>query len=182
MRLYEKLPAIPEWKALTFEKKKGIEIEPEFGALLYGLVRMHKPMTCVETGTYIGDSSEWIGKALRDNGHGKLVTCDTDIQCVADARERLRGLPVEVVYKDGADLLGEFGKMDFIHLDGGYPKDRDRQLAKIGDHNVAPGGLLVWHDACVWCPEMYETFAPTHNWPHLIMPTQVGVAIFQRPQ
>ncbi len=136
----------------------------------------------VETGTYIGDSAEWIGKALRDNNSGLLVTCDTDPGLVAQSRSRLRELPVDVRQQDGKELLAECGVMDFVHIDGGEPSLRLEQLLTLGDHNIAPGGLVTWHDAVLWCPEMYEEFAALHDWPHLVLPTPVGVAIFQRPE
>lgn len=181
MKLYSALPILPEWKIPLFDIKKGIEIEPEFGALLYALVRLHKPRICVETGTYIGDSAEWIGKALRDNGTGSLVTCDTNEEYVKAAQLRFKDLPIEVRLEDGKTLLGRYSSMDFVHLDGGDPSVREQQIAILGDHNISPGGLITWHDAVEWCPKMYEQFAGSHDWPHLILPTPVGVAIFQRP-
>lgn len=189
MKLYSKLPARRD--PTTYDNKNNCEIEPEVGALLYALVRTNKPVMCVEIGTYFGDSAEWIGKALRDNNSGRLVTCDTSEEYVAAASKRLKDLPVDVLLMDGKELLARStlradphlpSCMDFVHLDGGEPAQRLEQLKLVGSHNISPGGLLIWHDAILWYPGMYDYFAPLHNWPHLILPTPVGVAIFQRPE
>jgi predicted O-methyltransferase YrrM len=182
MRLYGKLPWILPDKEAIYDIKNGIQVEAETGALLYGLVRVHKPRVCIETGTFIGESAYWIGKALQDNKFGTLISCDTETEHMEEARQRVKDLPVEIRRQDGRELLLNSGTMDFVFLDGGDPGVRDHQLEVLGDHNISPGGLLVWHDAVVWCQSMYNAFAPTHDWPHLILPTTVGLAIFQRPQ
>jgi predicted O-methyltransferase YrrM len=181
MRLYQTLPTISQEKQNRFAPKQGIEVEPEFGALLYGLVRLGKPAICVETGTYIGESAEWIARGLRDNGSGTLITCDTDWEHVLSSCQRLKDLPVEVIQRDGCELLKACTMMDFVHLDGGDPAMRLEQLKLIGNHNISPGGIVAWHDAVVWCADMYDYFTSVCDWPHLILPTPVGVAVFQKP-
>jgi len=162
---------------------EGRGVEQEVGALLYGLVRMVKPIVCIETGTFVGDSAEWIGRALRDNGTGRLITCDIDPERIAPARERFLDLPmVDVVQISGQDLLASrTSPMDFVHIDSGDPNVREKELMSLGDHNISPGGIVCWHDACVSYQNMYGSFAAAHDWPHLVLPSVVGFAIFQRP-
>lgn len=45
---------------------------------LYQLVRTIKPRLVVETGSFRGLAACYIAKGLRDNGRGKLVTCEID--------------------------------------------------------------------------------------------------------
>jgi hypothetical protein len=46
------------------------------GHLLYGLVRFLRPDTIVETGSYVGHSTCWLAKGIKDNDKGKLVAID----------------------------------------------------------------------------------------------------------
>jgi predicted O-methyltransferase YrrM len=180
MRLYPKFPARRD--PALYDAKEELGVEPEFGALLYALVRIHKPKLCVETGTYTGASAEWIGRALNENGIGHLRTCDIDGVRIVPARKRLEDLPVAVHQMKGIDLLAGFAIMDFVHIDSGDPQCREEELMSLGDHNISPGGLIVWHDACLWYRNLYEKFSAVHDWPHLLLPSPVGVAIFQRPE
>jgi len=166
---------------------EGRGVEQEVGALLYGLVRMVKPVVCIETGTFVGDSAEWIGRALRDNGTGRLTTCDIDPERIGPARERFRDLPIDVAQIAGQDLLAVASSagrapMDFVHIDSGDPNVREKELMSLGDHNISPGGIVCWHDACVAYQNMYGSFAAARDWPHLVLPSVVGFAIFQRPE
>lgn len=68
----------------------------EVGWFLYGLVRAYQPSLCVETGTHRGLSSLFIGAALRDNDHGRLVTIDIQDHGQAE-RIKARGLGEEWV-------------------------------------------------------------------------------------
>ena len=180
MRQYGKLPA--GRPRSQYDMVEGRGVEQEVGALLYGLVRMTKPRICIETGTLVGDSAEWIGRALRDNGFGRLITCDIDPERIEPAIERLKELPVDVKQMHGQDLLDGSGMMDFVHIDSGDPQCREKELMSLGDHNISPGGLVCWHDACVSYENMYGSFAAARDWPHLVLPSNVGVAIFQRPE
>jgi predicted O-methyltransferase YrrM len=181
VKLYSKLPA-PRDRAL-YDMPIGRGVAAEEGALLFGIVRMLKPKVCIETGTLVGDSAFWIGLALRDNGFGCLVTCDTDKNRIEPAKERLKGLPVGVILQAGRDLIRTAGsKFDFVHIDSGSPAERLEELTILDEQNIAPGGIVCWHDACVGYTAMYDSFSAKHDWPHLVMPSVVGLAIFQRPE
>lgn len=161
---------------------KRLSISNEDGDLLYALVRMTKPQLCVETGCYNGDSSHYIGSALRDNHFGELHTCDVISEHVARARKTVHELPVTVHECSGIELLQKFPVMDFVFIDSGEPPVRRKEILSIGGHNISPLGIVAWHDACAEADHLYEAFAPAHDWPHLIFPSLVGIAIFQRPE
>jgi len=157
-------------------------VELEVGALLYALVRIMKPDVCIETGLYIGDSAEWIGKALADNGYGHLHTCDIDATKISAGRQRLSYLPVTVHHCEGKELISQFRQIDFAHIDSGTQDVRLSELLSLNENNITPLGIVAFHDACKECPGLYPGFASQRNWHHLVFPSLVGVAVFQRPE
>lgn len=70
--------------------------EIEVTELVAGFIRALQPDYVIETGSCIGQTSHAIGLALRDNGHGRLDTLETDPDRAAVARRRCTGLPVTV--------------------------------------------------------------------------------------
>ena len=190
MRLYSTLPQCS--KAGSFHKRDDSlsGVTDEVGDLLYALVRMTKPKVCIETGTHIGDSAERIGRALQANGTGYLLTCDVNDVWVNSASERLRDLPVRVIKAAGRDIIANRtdtpstnrDPFEFVFIDSGEEKERIEELMMLDESNVAPLGIVAWHDACVGYPNMYEQFSAARNWPHLIFPSIVGIAVWQRPE
>lgn len=180
MKLYSQLPKCDNGKKHLFPFREGRGVELEVSDFLYGLVRLTKPTLVVETGTYVADSAVSIGKALRDNGVGHLHTCDTNP--LPEARDRLHNLPVTIHESRGIDLLRHFPLMDFVFIDSGSPAVREEELMSLGEWNIPPLGIVAWHDACVSYENMYHAFAPQRNWPHLVFPSIIGVAVFQRPE
>lgn len=180
MKLYSRLPDPRPIEQYDIVVGRGVE--PEVGAMLYALVRMAKPTICVETGLYVGDSAEWIGKALKDNKKGSLVTCDVDNTRIAPARARFVDLPIEVCEMRGIDVLRRYQTMDFVHIDSGAFDVRKEELMSLGDHNISPGGIVCYHDALRDMHGVYAEFAEGHDWPHLMLNSYVGMAIFVRPE
>lgn len=71
--------------------------EDEVTALVAAMVTALRPDYVVETGTHIGNTAEAIGRALQAAGSGWLATLEIDPELAASARDRLAGLPVQVV-------------------------------------------------------------------------------------
>jgi len=67
----------------------GWTAEIEVIEFLYALTKLIKPRFVVETGTWRGMAATAIGLALRDNGGGKLVTLETDIESCRLATDRI---------------------------------------------------------------------------------------------
>lgn len=179
MKLYAKLPVTrPREDYLMIE---GRGVEEEIGDLLFGIVRTVKPIVCIETGTLFGDSAQHIGLALKMNGKGHLVTCDIDMVKVSGSSVRLRSLPIEVRNCTGLDLIRESAHIDFVHIDSGDPKCREEELRLLPER-VGPGGIVCWHDATKDYENLYDTFTSLVDWPHLVFPSVVGMAVFQRPE
>jgi predicted O-methyltransferase YrrM len=183
MRLYPKLPACR--KAKLFHKRDDslLMVADEVGDFLYGLVRLTKPDVCIETGTHYGDSAIQIGKALKANGRGHLSTCETSTECVAIAQARITvNLPVSILVGTGVELIRQIQKpIDFAFIDSGDSNVRLEELHLLNETTVSPLGIVAWHDACVGYDQLYDVFQ-ARGWPHLIFPSIVGIAVFQRPE
>src|SRR6185312_9712821 len=63
--------------------------EAEVLEFLYTLVTTIKPELVVETGSFLGVSTLWIAKALKQNGFGKIISCEYDPVVFASAKEKL---------------------------------------------------------------------------------------------
>jgi predicted O-methyltransferase YrrM len=109
-------------------KRAYMPVTPDFGTLLYLLVRASRAQSIVEFGTSFGISTLFLAAALRENGGGTLVTTELEPEKArqarrnlaeaglddlvdvrtGDARETLRGLAassVELLFLDGAKAL-----------------------------------------------------------------------------
>jgi predicted O-methyltransferase YrrM len=109
--------------ALEVYRTGSFASPPEVGLLLYSAVRSVQPDVVVELGTSYGFSTLHIAAALRDNGHGTVVTTEADPRKVRDATWNFTaaGLEshVEVLPGDAATTLKGFGdQVDLVYLDG----------------------------------------------------------------
>lgn len=97
----------------------GDSTEVEVSALVGGLVRGLQPDYCVETGAAWGQTSEAIGRALSENGHGRLVTIEVDPVRAGATALRCVGLPVAVFHGHSMGWTPE-GIIDFAFFDSFY--------------------------------------------------------------
>ena len=70
-------------------KDVALPVSRETGVLLYMLARGGRARTIVEFGTSFGTSTLHLAAALRDNGGGRLLTCEFGPSKVTRARENL---------------------------------------------------------------------------------------------
>lgn len=102
----------PEYWTSTDSDSTEIEVS----RLVAGFILALQPECVVETGTAFGQTAELIGKALQDNGHGKLYSLEVDSHRVNQSRIRCKGLPVEVVHQNSLDFMpGD--PIDFMWID-----------------------------------------------------------------
>lgn len=122
-------------KQVLWECPDETAAEVELGDLLYGLVRMLKPMLVVETGTYLGHSSKFLYRAVKENGMGHFVTCDPVPQCTFE------GFFSGIDYRSRSSLdLPELAQADFIFSDSDY-KYRAAEIER-----AKPGATILVHD------------------------------------
>jgi predicted O-methyltransferase YrrM len=75
-----------------------------------------QPDLVVETGTALAQTALVIGRILKQNGHGRLVSLEVSPERVRRARERVRGLPVEVIECSSLEYSAD-QPIDFAWLD-----------------------------------------------------------------
>lgn len=138
-------------------------VELETGELLYALVRAAKPRLVVESGTGNGYATEFMARALLENGQdGLVVTFETDTDFRERSTAKLAGLPVE--FREGTGEETDL-RPDLVFVDcfGGIrePVIRfwlthpDRPLTVIHDarrnypFHLGDGVFIPGHDG-VW--------------------------------
>lgn len=128
-----------------------LPVSRETGRLLYMLARSSGARHIVEFGTSFGISTLHLAAALRDNGGGRLITCEFEPGKVARARGNLElgGLLdlVEIRHGDALQTLrsGLPKSIDLLLLDGAkalYPE----VLALVEPH-LRVGALVIADNA-----------------------------------
>lgn len=115
-------PGSPEFAEAT--RQAHLAINPETGRLLYLLVRARSARTVVEFGTSFGVSTLHLAAALRDNGHGRLITTELEPTKAATTRRTLTdsGLDDLVEIREGDALVtlaaDPIPSIDLLFLDG----------------------------------------------------------------
>jgi len=103
--------------------------ELEVRDLIWGLVRALQPDHVIETGTYDGGTSECIGRALEQNGHGMLVTIEKDEALFMNATNRLRPLTCVLPVLMPASRYKPMMSVDFLWFDSAIDARLDEFLA-----------------------------------------------------
>lgn len=129
----------PEWWTSTDDHSTEIEVS----ALIAGLVRGTQPGLCIETGSAWGQTAEAIGQALHANGHGRLVSLETDPERVAYSKGRVAGLPVDVLEMSSLDYESD-APVDLLFSDSLFPL-RLPEFHRFSPHMPA-GAVVVFHD------------------------------------
>ncbi len=137
-------------------KEFPLAVSEQTGKLLYMLARSCRARTIVEFGTSFGISTLHLAAALRDNGGGRLITCEFEPSKVARARKNLEdgGLVDLVEFREG-DALQTLGAdlpetIDLLLLDGA--KSLYAQILGLVESRLRSGALIVADDSD-YCPE-----------------------------
>ena len=121
--------------------------EFEMGDLLYGLVKMIKPALVVETGCYVGDTAAGILRALKENGSGYYIGCDTQSEYVLTAQEFNIGTAEQGEFRCcRSDELEELEEADLLFSDSGGNEHEGFELRKAEYKAAKPGCYYVTHD------------------------------------
>lgn len=94
----------------------GESTEHEVSMLVAALVRALQPELVLETGAGFGQTTLAIGKALRANGHGTLVSVEIDVERARVVRERCGSLPVHVIATSSLDYVPD-APIDLMWID-----------------------------------------------------------------
>lgn len=122
--------------------------EVEVLELLATLVTTLKPELVVETGSFLGVSTEWIARGLERNGRGRVVSCEFDPVVYARAKERLEGGPwakwVDLRNESSLEMQVD-GTIDLLFSDSD-PELREAEVRRYLPQ-MSPHALIVIHDA-----------------------------------
>lgn len=110
---------------------------PEVKRLLAALVAAKPEGRIAEAGASWGDGAASMAAAL--GPRASFVTCESDPERAAAARERLAGLPVELLEGRWQDVLPQRAPFDLLFFDAG---GIDESVIDL----LAPGGILVKDD------------------------------------
>jgi hypothetical protein len=129
----------PEWWTSTDSDSAELEVTE----LVVALVRALQPDFVIETGTALGQTAELLGRALRRNGHGRLVSLEIDHGRVVRARERVARLPVEVIEQSSVEYRPT-EPIDFAWLDS-LPELRVQEFRNLLPYTHATT-VVGFHD------------------------------------
>jgi predicted O-methyltransferase YrrM len=135
----------------------SMSAEFEVLELIFALVTATKPQLIVETGSFIGVSTEWIARALARNAAsaeqvglpaGKIISCEYDPIVFARAQERFKGNPLSrfVDLRNASSLeMPVDGRIDMLFSDSD-PDLREAEVRRFLPQ-MNPNGLILIHDA-----------------------------------
>jgi predicted O-methyltransferase YrrM len=122
--------------------------EVEVLEFLATLVTTIKPRLVVETGSFLGVSTEWIAKGLERNGFGKVISCEFDSVVYAKAKSRLKASPLrewmELRNESSLEMTVE-GTIDLLFSDSDMPI-REAEVKRFLPQ-MNPNGVILMHDA-----------------------------------
>ena len=132
-------------------KEMYLPVSPETGRLLYLLVRATQARSIVEFGTSFGLSTLHLAAGLKDNGGGRLIGSEFEVEKIARAKQHLceAGLGEWVEIRDG-DALESLSRdlpevVDLLLLDGAkvlYP-----QVLALVEPKLRSGALVLADNA-----------------------------------
>ncbi len=145
-------PECPEPERWSMIDSMTAEVEVlEFIATLVTTI---KPRLVVETGSFLGVSTEWIAKGLERNGPlsdgstAKVISCEFDSVVYQKAKERIDHSRL----KQWIDLRNESslemqvdGTIDFLFSDSDMPI-REAEVKRFLPQ-MNPNGVILMHDA-----------------------------------
>jgi len=139
-------PECPEPQQWSMIDSMTAELEVlEFIATLVTTI---KPRLVVETGSFLGVSTEWIAKGPERNGFGKVISCEFDPVVYARAKKRLSESPlrsfIELRNQSSLDMKIE-GTIDLFFSDSDMPI-REQEVKRFLPQ-INPNGIILMHDA-----------------------------------
>ncbi|MGA1982590.1 MAG: class I SAM-dependent methyltransferase [Acidobacteriaceae bacterium] len=139
-------PECPEPERWSMIDSMTAEVEVlEFIATLVTTI---KPRLVVETGSFLGVSTEWIARGLERNGFGKVISCEFDTVVYEKAKERLEASPLkqwmELRNESSLEMQVE-GTIDLLFSDSDI-QIREAEVKRFLPQ-MKPTGVILMHDA-----------------------------------
>jgi predicted O-methyltransferase YrrM len=122
--------------------------EVEVLDFLKTLVTTIKPEVVVETGTFLGASTLRIAEGLKENGIGRVITCEADPKVFEEAKKRFLASDladwIQLRNESSLEMKIE-GRIDLLYCDSDLPL-REQEVRRFLPQ-MNPNGLILMHDA-----------------------------------
>ncbi len=158
--------------------------EVEVLEFLRTLVTTIKPNLVVETGTFTGASTLRIAEALRLNGFGRIVSCESDAKVFEAARQKIEASE----FRDLIDLRNESSlemkveaAIDLFFSDSDMPI-REQEVRRYLPQ-ISPFGVILMHDASSHLKQVREAALKLEREGLIsvvLLPTPRGLVVAQK--
>ena len=158
--------------------------EAEVLEFLRTLVTTIKPSLIVETGSFLGVSTVWMAEGLRENGFGRIMSCELDPVVFAKAQEKIAasGLGEWIDLRNVSSFeLETSGPIDLLFSDSDL--DVREQEVRQFLPRLNPNGLILMHDASSHLGKVRDAALRLEAEGLIsvvLMPTPRGLAIAQK--
>ncbi len=147
------------------------------GKLLYSLVRALRPEIIVEVGSAMGCSTSHMARAVSRNGIGKVYAVDPGLDFTHVRPELLEY--IEPIRQDALTWTPP-GSVGMLFEDGPHTKGFTEAIIERMRPQMAPGAVVVAHDACHWQHGPHISAEVAHGVPDgfgtvLIEPSNCGL-------
>jgi predicted O-methyltransferase YrrM len=136
-------PHPERWKMVD-----SMTAEVEVLDFLKSLVMTVKPELVVETGTFMGISAIKMAEGMKENGFGRIITCEFDPVVFQMAKERIQasglGGWIECRNESSLDMKID-GTIDIFFSDSDIPI-REKEIRRFLPQ-INPNGIVLTHDA-----------------------------------
>jgi predicted O-methyltransferase YrrM len=162
----------------------GMTAEVEVLEFLRCLITTLKPNLVVETGTFMGISTVWMAEGMKQNGFGKIITCEFDPKVFATAKQRIEasGFGEWVEYRNESSLEMKIDcQIDLLFTDSDLGV-REAEVRKFLPQ-MNPNGIILMHDASSHLKTVREAAKKLENEGLIsivLLPTPRGLAIAQK--
>lgn len=162
----------PEW----WHSDDGQATEHEVTELVGAMVRALQPEYVVETGSFSGQTTHAIGKALQRNGHGHCDSLEINEGHALVARQRCIDLPVTIIL---ASSLGftPASTIDFAWFDS----DPDSRIPEFNLYrpHMRVGTICGFHDTSPHHAPWAEQLPFIEGTQVITLPTPRGVSFLE---
>lgn len=142
-------------------RKQFWNISPEVGRFLHDIIKKQKPQHILEIGTSNGYSALWFAKAVLENGTGKIITIEPDIERASLAQKNIEETNtvqiIDIKIGDAKEILTTLKeKFDFLFIDA--RKSEYLNYLQLIEEHLLPGCIIVADNILHPFPDKVENY------------------------